>query len=141
MQLLLSTSSRVSKFALKHFCISHALVLCALLLGLSSQAFGQNATVVGTIIDPSGAAVANATITITHTETGQTYHLTSNSDGNYVAPDLPIGHYNIKVEASGFKAAEQKGLVLQVGDRTRLDYQMAVGGATETVTVEANAVR
>jgi hypothetical protein len=101
----------------------------------------QNATVVGTITDPSGAAVANATITITHTETGQTYHLTSNSDGNYVAPDLPIGHYNIKVEASGFKAAEQKGLVLQVGDRTRLDYQMAVGGATETVTVEANAVR
>src|SRR3984893_3599156 len=141
MQLLLSTSSRVSKFALKHFCISHALVLCALLLGLSSQAFGQNATVVGTITDPSGAAVANATITITHTETGQAYHFTSNSDGQFVAPDLPIGHYNVKVEASGFKVAEQKGVVLQVGDRTRLDYQMSVGGASETITVEANAVR
>jgi len=59
--------------------------------------------------------------TITRTETGQAYHFTSNSDGQYVAPDLPIGHYNVKVEASGFKAAEQKGLVLQVGDRTRLD--------------------
>jgi hypothetical protein len=141
MQFLLSASSRVFKFALKHFLLSHALVLCALLLSLSSQAFGQNATVVGTITDPSGAAVANATITITHTETGQAYHLTSNSDGQYVAPDLPIGHYSVKVEASGFKAAEQKGVVLQVGDRTRLDYQMSVGGASETVTVEANAVR
>jgi len=59
----------------------------------------------------------------------------------YVAPDLPIGHYNVKVEASGFKVAEQKGVVLQVGDRVRLDYQMAMGGASETVTVEANAVR
>jgi hypothetical protein len=141
MNFFLSTSSRVATFAVKQFRLSYALLLCVLVLTLSSQAFGQNATVVGTITDPSGAAVANAAITITHTETGQVYHLTSNSDGQYVAPDLPIGHYNIKVEASGFKAAEQKGLVLQVGDRTRLDYQMAVGGASETITVEANAVR
>jgi hypothetical protein len=117
------------------------LALCLLIFGVSSQAFGQNATVVGTVTDPSGAAVANATITITHIETGQVYHLTSNSDGQYVAPDLPIGHYNVKVEAAGFKVAEQKGVVLQVGDRVRLDYQMAMGGASETVTVEANAVR
>ena len=140
MLFLLSVSSRVSKFVSKSFRLSHALVLCMLFLGVSSQAFGQNATVVGTVTDPSGAAVANATITITHIETGQVYHLTSNSDGQYVAPDLPIGHYNIKVEAAGFKVAEQKGVVLQVGDRIRLDYQMAMGGASETVTVEANAV-
>jgi hypothetical protein len=141
MQFLLSVSSRVSKFVSKSFRLSHALALCLLIFGVSSQAFGQNATVVGTVTDPSGAAVANATITITHIETGQVYHLTSNSDGQYVAPDLPIGHYNVKVEAAGFKVAEQKGVVLQVGDRVRLDYQMAMGGASETVTVEANAVR
>src|SRR5437899_1865428 len=141
MKVLVSVASRVANLAVKQFSFSRALLLCLLFLGVSSQAFGQNATVVGTITDPSGAAVANATITITHTETGQAYHLTSNGDGQYVAPDLPIGHYNIKVEATGFKAAEQKGVVLQVGDRTRLDYQMAVGGASETVTVEANEVR
>jgi len=45
------------------------------------------------------------------------------------------------VEAAGFKTAEQKDVVLQVGDRARLDFQMQVGGAQETVTVEANAVR
>ena len=131
----------VASFALRQFSVSRALLLCLLVLGISGQAFAQNATVVGTITDPSGAAVANATITITHTETSQAYHLISNSDGQYVAPDLPIGHYNLKVEASGFKAAEQKGVVLQVGDRTRLDFQMVVGGASETVTVEANEVR
>jgi len=141
MLFLLSVSSRVSKFVSKSFRLSHAVALCVLVLGFSSQAFGQNATVVGTVTDPSGAAVANATITITHIETAQAYHFATNGDGQYVAPDLPIGHYNVKVEASGFKVAEQKGVVLQVGDRVRLDYQMAMGGASETVTVEANAVR
>src|SRR6266853_1399118 len=141
MNVLVSAASRVASLALKQFSLSRALLLSLLVFGISSQAFGQNATVVGTITDPSGAAVANAIITITHVETGQAYHLTSNGDGQYVAPDLPIGHYNIKVEATGFKTAEQKGVVLQVGDRTRLDFQMPVGGASETVTVEANEVR
>src|SRR5882672_1809303 len=141
MKVLVSVASRVASLAVNQFSLSRALLLCLLVLGISSQAFGQNATVVGTITDPSGAAVANATITITRTETGQVFHLVSNGDGQYVAPDLPIGHYNIKVEATGFKTAEQKGVVLQVGDRTRLDFQMPVGGASETITVEANEVR
>src|SRR5712672_2697498 len=141
MKVLVSVASRVASLAVNQFSLSRALLLCLLVLGISSQAFGQNATVVGTVTDPSGAAVANATITITRTETGQVFHLVSNGDGQYVAPDLPIGHYNIKVEATGFKTAEQKGVVLQVGDRTRLDFQMPVGGASETITVEANEVR
>src|SRR5712672_2561997 len=141
MKVLVSLASRVASLAVNQFSLSRALLLCLLVLGISSQAFGQNATVVGTVTDPSGAAVANATITITRTETGQVFHLVSNGDGQYVAPDLPIGHYNIKVEATGFKTAEQKGVVLQVGDRTRLDFQLPVGGASETITVEANEVR
>src|SRR6267378_2683236 len=141
MKVLVSVASRVASLAVNQFSLSRALLLCLLVLGISSQAFGQNATVVGTITDPSGAAVANATISITRTETAQVFHLVSNGDGQYVAPDLPIGHYNIKVEATGFKTAEQKGVVLQVGDRTRLDFQLPVGGASETITVEANEVR
>ena len=66
--------------------------------------------------------------------------MTSDS-GTYVLPELKIGHYDVKAEASGFKIAEQKGVVLQVGDRTRIDFQMQLGGAQETVTVEANAIR
>src|SRR5256714_10753622 len=141
MEFLASLSSRVGVFVANHFRWSHALFLCVLCLAASSQVFGQNATLVGTVTDPSVAAVANATVSITHAETGHVYRFTSNSDGQYVAPDLPIGHYSIKVEASGFKAAEQKSIVLQVGDRARFDFEMKVGGASETITVEANAVR
>src|SRR5258706_16130156 len=141
MKVLVSVASRVASLDVNQFSLRCALLLGLLVLGISSQAFGQNATVVGTVTDPSGAAVANATITITRTETGQVFHLVSNGDGQYVAPDLPIGHYNLKIEATGFKTAEQKGVVLQVGDRTRLDFQLPVGGASETITVEANEVR
>src|SRR5205814_1812796 len=74
-------------------------------------------------------------------ETNLAHTFATNEAGQYVAVDLPVGHYNIKAEASGFKVAEQKGLVLQVGDRTRVDFQMSLGAASETVTVEANAVR
>src|SRR5258707_10028573 len=54
---------------------------------------------------------------------------------------MHIAHYTIRVKASGSRAAEQRGVVMQVGDRTRLDYQMSMGGASETITVEANAVQ
>ena len=82
----LAPVSRVGAFVKNHFRWSHAFVLCVFCLAASSQAFGQNATVVGTVTDPSGAAVANATVSITHAETGHVYHFTSNTDGQYVAP-------------------------------------------------------
>src|SRR5436309_2833 len=141
MTFLISQFSRVSSFAAKQFRLSHALLLCMLVLGTAAQAFGQNATIVGTVTDPSGSIIANVKITATHVETNLTHTFTTNDAGQYVAVDLPVGHYNIKAEATGFKVAEQKGLVLNVGDRTRVDFQMALGASQETITVEANAVR
>src|SRR6266849_3965476 len=112
-----------------------------LLLGVFvSQAVAQEATIVGTVTDPSGAAVPNVTITITNSDTGQVRKLSTNADGQYVAPDLRIGHYAIRAEASGFKAVEQKDVVLAVGDRSRFDFKLAVGSITEQVTVEATAI-
>jgi len=121
--------------------LRYLLFLLVLLAGLPFRASAQNATIVGTVTDPSGSVIANVKISVTHTETNHTDALATNDAGQYVAVDLPVGHYNIKAEASGFKVAEQKGLVLQVGDRTRVDFQLVLGAATETVTVEANAVR
>ena len=83
----------------------------------------------------------NVNILITNTQTGWTRTLPTNDVGQYVVPDIQIGKYNIKAEAAGFKTAEQKNMVLQVGDRLRVDFQMKVGTTAETVTVEANAVR
>src|SRR5689334_21388374 len=119
----------------------HFSLLCVLILGVSFQAFGQEATMVGTVTDPSGSVIANAKITMTNTETGLVRTITTNESGQYVVPDLHIGHYNLKAEATGFKAAEQKNIFLQVGDRTRADFQMQVGGASEIVTVEAAPIR
>ena len=106
----------------------------------ATVASAQEATIVGTVTDPSGAAVPNAAITITNIDTGVERSLPTNGDGQYVAPDLHIGRYTVHATAAGFKAEEQKDLVLAVGDRTRIDFKLQVGSAQESVTVEANPV-
>jgi len=116
------------------------LVLAVVLIGCSISTFAQQATIVGTVTDPSGAVVPNVNITITNTDTGVSKVIPTNDAGQYVAPDLQIGHYDVKAQASGFKLAEQKSITLTVGDRIRVDFQMQMGASQETVTVEANAV-
>src|SRR6185437_3441491 len=78
-------------------------------------------------------------IVATNNDTGQKTVITSNGSGEYVLPDLHIGHYNVSAQATGFKATERKDVVLNVGDRTRVDFQMQVGATSERVTVEADA--
>jgi carboxypeptidase family protein len=112
-------------------------MVCVFFLGWSFQAFGQEATILGTVADPTGAIVSNVNVTVSNTDTGISRKVTTNEDGQYVAPDLHIGHYNVRAEATGFKTAEEKGIVLQVGDRTRVDFKFEVGSATQTITVEA----
>ena len=116
------------------------LVFLVLLLGLGVIAFAQEATIVGTVTDPTGATVPNAGIAITNIDTGQVLQFSSNEAGQYVAPGLHIGHYTVKTQVAGFKPMEQKDIVLQVGDRLRVDFNLELGTAAEQVTVEAAAV-
>jgi len=118
-----------------------ALMVIVVVFGLSAAAIAQQATVVGTVVDPAGAALPNVNITATNVESGIAKTIQTNSSGQYVIPDLNIGHYNVKAEATGFKSTEQKNIVLQVGDRDRIDFQLQVGEVQETVTVEANTLR
>jgi hypothetical protein len=115
-------------------------ILCLLLAGLPFLAAAQEATIVGTVTDPAGSVVPNVTITVTNTGTGYVRTFTTNDVGQYVAPGLPIGKYDLKAESSGFKIEESKGVVLNVNDRTRVDFQMKMGTKSETVSVEANAI-
>ena len=115
------------------------LVLVLILFG--SAALGQEATILGTVTDPSGAALPNVGVTITNVNTGTVTHLNTNDVGQYVAPDLQIGRYNVDAKAANFKLAAQKNIALQVGDRHRVDFQLQLGNTQETVTVEANAVQ
>ncbi len=127
---------RRSKLGIHYF--SAALFVFLLLAALS--AFGQEATIVGTVTDPSGAAVPKADVTITHVETAETRSTVSNDSGQYVAPDLVIGHYNVSVKAAGFGESVRNNIVLNVNDRSRVDFVLRVGTKQEQVTVEANAV-
>ena len=95
----------------------------------------------GTVTDPSGSVVPNVTITATHVETGLVRGAKASDSGQYVLADLPIGHYTVKAEASGFGIAQRNDVVLNVGDRARIDFALKMGAATETITVEADAVR
>jgi len=107
---------------------------------LPALAFGQSGTIVGTVTDPSGAAIPNVNVTVTNPETHWTRTFPTNDSGQFVVPDIQIGHYDIRAEVSGFKAEEQRNVVLTVGDRLRVDFQMKIGASSETVTVEANTI-
>jgi hypothetical protein len=123
----------------RHLAIGYLLTFFFIAL-FATSAFAQEATIVGTVTDPSGLVVASAAVKITNIDTGIVTNFTTNTDGQYVAPDLIIGHYAVRAEAKGFKSAERKDIVLQVGDRQRVDFKLEVGSQKETVTVEANAV-
>ncbi len=114
-------------------------ILCVLLF-VGSLAFAQEATIVGTVTDPSGSVLPNVNITITSTDTGKVSNINTNGAGQYVAPDLKIGHYTVKAEISGFNTVIRNDVVLNVGDRSRIDFAMKVGQVSEKVTVEANPV-
>lgn len=114
-------------------------ILCMFLF-LGSLAFAQEATIVGTVTDPSGSVLPNVTVTVTSTDSGQVHTYTTNDAGQYVAADLSIGHYTVKAEASGFSSAVKEGVVLNVGDRDRLDFALKVGSVSESVTVESNPI-
>ena len=116
--------------------------LVFVLLAMSgAAAFAQTATVLGTVTDPSGAVVPTATITITNTATSAKRVIQTNSTGNYVAPDLPIGPYQLTAESAGFKRYERTGLKLDSNDVVRVDAVLQVGQISESVTVAAEAVK
>ena len=116
------------------------LLIAAAVIVFAAQGVAQEATIVGTVTDPSGAAVPSATITITAVDTGLSRTMATSSEGQYVVPDLHIGRYSVRASAQGFKVGEQRDIVLAVNDRTRVDFKLQVGSAQEQVTVEAAAI-
>src|SRR5438270_3785886 len=108
-----------------------------LVLLATSGLFGQTlATVQGQITDQSGAVVPGATVTVTNTATSVSQTAKTDSSGNYRVPALPIGNYDVDVQASGLQRERAKGLMLEVGRNTVQNLQVKVAQANEVVTVE-----
>ena len=99
----------------------------------------QNAELSGLITDPSGLAVPGAKIVVGNSDTGATRAVSSNQQGEYSVPALLPGPHNITVEANGFRGLHQNGVVLEVGQRARLDFTLTIGSNTESTTVQGSA--
>jgi Carboxypeptidase regulatory-like domain/TonB dependent receptor-like, beta-barrel len=119
--------------------LTMAVLLLTMLLGSSAPVTGQavNATLLGTVTDSSGAAVAGVKVAITETNTGIGRTSETNESGNYVFPDLPPGTYRVTAEQAGFKRASRAGIDLIVNTTERVDLVLQPGNISETVTVEA----
>ena len=99
------------------------------------------ATITGTVTDATGAVVAGASVTITDVDTKVAIKTTTNVDGVFVAPGLTVDTYTVAISKTGFKSYAVTGIELHPAQTATVNGVLAVGAATQTVTVEATAAQ
>jgi len=110
------------------------------LLSLLSPAFAQTTgQILGVVQDPTGAAIAGARVTVKNMDTNLTWGNTSGPEGRFRVPQLPVGSYEVTVEASGFAKYVQGPLVLRLNQDADLTVKLSVAGTSETIAVTADA--
>ena len=117
--------------------MSHiVLVATVVLLGAGSlHAQGATAAISGNVLDPTGAAIAGASITVKNVGTSFTRMIVSDDQGRYIAPELPIGEYEVQGALAGFQTVVRRGITLTVGSQRVVDLTLPVGQTQETVNV------
>jgi Carboxypeptidase regulatory-like domain/TonB dependent receptor len=119
------------------------IVLLALFAGnlyqTKAQSQALNGQIEGTVTDQNGATVPNASITVTNIETGTERQITTDADGFYRAPLLPLGTYRVTVESATFKKLIREGITITTGQTATIDLALETGGVSETVTVTSDA--
>jgi len=117
--------------------------LAGLLLLAGSPLLAEvTGTIQGTVLDASGAAVANATVTLRNMDTGLVRTVKTNSTGAYEFLSVPVGeNYAVQVEAPGFQKTSETGIKLDVNQKFRADFALKVGSIQETVSVNAAAAQ
>ena len=126
-----------------HLRYARAVLFAVALLGFAHVTYAQEITGVisGTVKDPNGAAVAGATVTLTDADKQVVVRtVTTNEGGEYTAPNLLVGFYDISVEAPNFKKALLSRVKLDVGQRRNADVTLEPGNITESVLVESAPV-
>jgi Carboxypeptidase regulatory-like domain/TonB dependent receptor len=96
-------------------------------------------TISGQVQDSSGGVVPNAKVAIVHTSTGQNRRLVTNERGEFLAPLMPIGEYEVSAEFTGFKRQTLSGILLRVDQTVSLPIRLEPGNLSETVQVEGRA--
>src|SRR5215471_13101496 len=116
------------------------LILAALAATLTpwpAAAQENNGQISGTITDTTGAVVPKCSVQAIATGTGLKVEVQSDNNGSYVFPNLPVGTYNLRVQAAGFNTMEQTGVVLDAASKRTVDFTLSVGGLAESVSVSA----
>ena len=114
--------------------------LCVVfLLGSVGRTQTITATILGTVEDSTGAVIPGATVEVRNTDTGVTRTVEADARGNYVAPQLPLGNYQVQASSTGFKVQIRTGITLTVGQAATIDLVLEVGDVTESVTVTGEA--
>src|SRR5579864_3068854 len=116
-----------------------ALTFALIATPLSAQK--STGTISGVVSDPTGAVVPQATVTIANVDTGLIRTVTSNEIGEYVAPDLPNGKYQVTVKQANFKGAVINDVEVHVASTALVNVQLQMGNTSEQVTVEANVIQ
>src|SRR5215472_16802661 len=121
----------------KHVRLGWILVGCLAFLLCTSTASGQAVygSVIGTVTDPQGAAVAGAKVTVTSTTKGTSFEGTTKETGNYTVTHLIPDTYSIRIEASGFKAHDISAIQVFADTAAHVDAQLQVGTVTQSVEV------
>ncbi len=116
-----------------------ALVVAWMATSLNAQSAAGGSSLNGTVTDASGAVVPNAKVTVTNTATSLTRATQTSDVGLYIFTALPVGTYDLSVDAQGFKSAKRTGIPLQVGAVATVDVRLEVGNMQETISVAAEA--
>ena len=126
------------------WCVRGLQLLAAILLMtmIAAPAWSQTfrGTILGTVTDSSGAAVAGATVTIKNVDTGLVRTTVSTGDGTYNVPELPIGTYSVTIDKSGFQTAVTTGVTVDVSSERRVDAALKPGQMNQTVEVSAETL-
>lgn len=116
------------------------LIMAALALAVCvAPAQEVSAGITGRVTDPSGAAVTAAGVTARDVDRGTVWPTQTNAEGIYAFPRIPVGTYDLKVEAAGFRSAVRSGVALEINQRARIDLQLELGTVAETVEVTGAA--
>lgn len=119
-----------------------AILVCAIpFAALRAQDAGQQASLTGSVYDPSGAVVPGATVLLKDASRKTQEVVTSGAAGAYQFPSLPAGKYNLEVSVPGFALYKRLGLELTPGTPTQLDIQLEVGSVSEAVDVVGRGPR
>lgn len=114
-------------------------LLAILIAGLNAGAQQITGSIRGTVVDPSGAVVTGAAVAAKQTETGLTRTALTDHAGAYVLLELPVGHYQLRVEGKGFQTYIRQGIILDVNETATVPVHLAVGAETQQIEVQADA--